>query len=340
MTGAAVDSFVRVEKRGAAGIVSLARPEKLNTLTLGMVEDLHGALARFREDAEVRTVVFRSDLEKAFCAGGDIRRVRELVLEGRAEEAELFFAREYALNLAIAEYPKPIVSLINGFCLGGGSGLAMHGRYRVASDSARIGMPETAIGFFPDVGASYFLSRLDDELGLYLGLTGEILDARGARASGLVTHLAPASEFGALVEAFVAGQAPGEVLERYSDPGAFPDGLTAATRRYFGDARSMVDIYFRLRTAPDDPYAGRTLEKLATLSPTSLDLALSLQRRARAMPLRGVLDLELETARNRIRHPDFAEGVRARLVDRDQPKWSDVALEYDIIPSYNNNSVL
>jgi enoyl-CoA hydratase len=324
--------MIRIETRGAVGIITLDRPEKLNTLTLPMVEDLHAALDGFRENDSVGTLVFRSDLDKAFCAGGDIRRVRELVLAGEVAEAAHFFEREFALNLAIAEYPKPIVSLINGFCLGGGCGLALHGQFRVASETARIGMPETAIGYFPDVGASHILSRLADGLGLYLGLTGAMLDARAARASGLVTHLCPAEAFDALVESLAAGQPPEAALARYDDKGGFPDGLDEDVHRYFGGARSMVDIYFRLRTAAQDPFARRMLEILETLSPTSLELAFSLQDQARSMSLKDVLALELTSARSRILHPDFAEGIRARLVDRDQPRWTNVISTYDNIP--------
>lgn len=314
--------MIREEIRGALGVITLDRPEKLNTLTLDMVEAIHAALKRFADNAAVKTAVFRSDLEKAFCAGGDIRAVRDWVMAGEHSKAELFFEREYALNLAIADYRKPIVSLINGFCLGGGCGLAIHGRYRVVSETARLGMPETAIGFFPDVGGSYFLSRLEGGLGLYLGLTGTNLDAQGARASGLATHICPADQFDAVMRALSEGEDAEVVLSGYADQGVLPGRIAEGVARYFSRAKSASELLANLLDAGGDAFAEQTLSTLQSVSPSSLSVTFSLQQKALNLRLDRVLALEFAAARDRIRHPDFIEGVRARLVDKEVPRWA------------------
>jgi enoyl-CoA hydratase len=147
-------SYVTVEKLGRAGVIGLDRPKALNALSLEIISDIWNALDIFQADPSIKLVILRSNHERAFCVGGDMRRISELSLAGHFDEAENFFRTEYDLNLQIASYPKPYVSLIDGICMGGGLGLSMHGRYRIATERAIFAMPDTAIGFFPDVGAS------------------------------------------------------------------------------------------------------------------------------------------------------------------------------------------
>jgi len=178
-------SHVTVEKRGRAGVIGLDRPKAMNALDLAMIEDIATALDKFESDQEIKRVVLRSNHDGAFCVGGDLRRIRELSLAGYYAEAEHFFQTEYALNLRIASYPKPFISLIDGMCMGGGLGLSMHGQFRIASEKAVFAMPETAIGFVPDVGASYFLPRMPHHAGHWMGLTGARLYDFDAHALGL-----------------------------------------------------------------------------------------------------------------------------------------------------------
>ncbi|MFI1488290.1 enoyl-CoA hydratase/isomerase family protein [Streptomyces sp. NPDC020747] len=185
---AAVEVLADVHR--GVGRILLNRPKALNALTTDMVVAIDGALAGW-ERTSLSAVVLASTSTKAFCAGGDIRTIREHSLAGDAEASERFFASEYRLNARIAEYPVPVVSLIDGLCMGGGLGLSVHGSFRVVTEGAVLAMPETGIGFFPDVGASYFLPRLPGAIGMYLGLTGHRLDAADALYTGLATHFVP-----------------------------------------------------------------------------------------------------------------------------------------------------
>ena len=152
--------FITVQKRGSAGLIGLNRPKAMNALTLDMITEIDAALDAFEADDSVDKVILWSHTPGVFSAGGDMRRIRELILAESFEEAETFFRTEYTLNLRIASYPKPYISLIDGICMGGGMGLSMHGKFRIASERAIFAMPETAIGFVPDVGGSFFLPRM------------------------------------------------------------------------------------------------------------------------------------------------------------------------------------
>jgi len=191
-------------KEGRVGCITLRRARALNALTLDMIRTLSEALEAWREDPGVHAVLIESADERAFCAGGDIRAVREAAHSGEWNQIETFFAEEYALNLAIATYPKPYIALIDGICMGGGVGISVHGAYRVATERARFAMPETGIGFFPDIGASYVLPRLPGALGFYLGLTGRVLEGGDGVRAGFATHFVPHTALAALREALIA----------------------------------------------------------------------------------------------------------------------------------------
>jgi enoyl-CoA hydratase len=164
------DAAVLAARDDRIGRITLNRPKALNALDLGMIRAISAALAAWRDDPAVHAVVIDSASDRAFCAGGDIRAIRTHATAGEADIVEKFFAEEYALNAAIAEYPKPYIALIDGICMGGGIGVSVHGRIRVATEAALFAMPETAIGMFPDIGATFFLPRLPGELGVFLGL--------------------------------------------------------------------------------------------------------------------------------------------------------------------------
>lgn len=174
-------------RNGSVGRITLDRPKSLNALTLDIVHALHACLDEWQRAAGT-VLVFDSSSDKAFCAGGDVRRIRQNALAGRHADNVEFFTAEYELNLRLAELDTPLVSVIDGICFGGGLGLSVHGAFRVLTERATLAMPETGIGFLPDVGASYFLSRLPGAVGTYLGLTGYRLDAADALYVGLGTH--------------------------------------------------------------------------------------------------------------------------------------------------------
>jgi enoyl-CoA hydratase len=196
---------IRDELDGTLGRIVLDRPKTLNALTLPMVVRLEQILDDWR-DRPLSAVVIESSDKRAFCAGGDIHGIRQNTLDGRPGDSELFFATEYRVNATLAAYPHPVVSLIDGVCMGGGIGLSVHGAFRIATEAAMFAMPETAIGFFPDVGGSYFLSRLPAAVGMYLGLTGARFDAGDALHVGLATHFCAAASLQKIPELLRTGR--------------------------------------------------------------------------------------------------------------------------------------
>lgn len=309
---------VAVERIGRAGVITLNRPAALNALTLPMIRQIRAALDAHVADAAVQLVVIHSAISKAFCAGGDMRRIRELSLAGAFDEIASFFGEEYALNAAIAECPKPYVALIDGIAMGGGLGLSIHGRHRVVTEHTMLAMPETAIGFIPDVGASHFLSQLEPAIGIWLALSGARIDAAEALAVGLATQHTSRDRLPALLAA-LADDAAGsveDVLQRAAEPIDDEATLAKLRRRAAGfDAPQLADVLAHWRAA-----AGS--EALMAFSPAALAQTFDLLRAARGKSLRECLALEFEASMRAVRHPDFVEGTRAVLVDKDrQPRW-------------------
>src|SRR3954454_9731154 len=213
------------ERRGAAGIVTLNRPKALNAVTHGMVRALAQQLHKWEADAAVTRVIIGAAGERAFSAGGDIRALYELGRAGRQSEMLTFWRDEYPLNAYIKRYPKPYVALIDGIVMGGGVGVSVNGSHRVAGDRFSFAMPEVGIGFFPDVGATWFLPRLPGELGTYCALTGERLDAGEGVAAGVATHRVRSARFAELLDGLCGGVSVDAILGAFADPageGALP----------------------------------------------------------------------------------------------------------------------
>ncbi|MFI7504572.1 enoyl-CoA hydratase/isomerase family protein [Streptomyces sp. NPDC049687] len=316
---------VLADVRRGVGRILLNRPKALNALTTGMVAAIDRVLVAW-EHIPLSAVVLASTGTKAFCAGGDIRTIREHSLAGDAEASERFFASEYRLNARIAEYRVPVVSLIDGVCMGGGLGLSVHGGFRVVTERAVLAMPETAIGFFPDVGASYFLPRLPGAIGMYLGLTGHRLDAADALYTGLATHFVPADGLDAVGDALAdhPGDPVDVVLNRLTGRSPVAQSRLAEVRGdvdwAFG-APNLGEIEKRLRQI-DTAWAAGASAALESASPQSLEITHALLSRGRQHTLRECLNSELALTRTTIRTPDFLEGVRAALVDKDRtPHW-------------------
>ena len=317
----------RVDASGTA-LIELTRPGALNALDLAMVRAMTDALRDWREDDRVRSVVVRSTSPKAFCAGGDIRAVRTAGLNGDDGAVAEYFGAEYALDAMIARYPKPYTALVDGYAMGGGLGISVHGSARVVTERAVLAMPETAIGFFPDIGASWFLPRLPYAVGWYLGLTGVRLSGAAAVACGLATHYLPAAELPALEQELISsGEEPGTVLDRYAvpAPGSELDGHRESIAHCFRapDLDAIRERLAGLDTGRE--WADETLALLEGASPMSLGITFDLLR-AGADPgttLEDCLAREFGLACRTAREPDFHEGVRAALVDRDRkPRWA------------------
>jgi len=320
----ATDEVLADVHRGV-GRILLNRPKALNALTTPMVAAVDRVLKTW-ESTPLTAVVLAGTSPKAFCAGGDIRAIRENSLAGDAEASEKFFATEYRLNARIAEYPVPIVSLIDGLCLGGGLGLSVHGGFRAVTENAVLAMPETAIGFFPDIGASYFLPRLPGAIGMYLGLTGHRLDAADALYTGLATHFIPADRLGKVTDA-LAGNRGVPIDTLLKGLGGRSPVASSGLAKVRGEldwafgSVTLAEIRERLHRL-DSPWAAATRDILDAVSPQSLEITHALLTAGRQRTLRQCLDAELRLARTIIRTPDFLEGVRAALVDKDRtPRW-------------------
>ncbi|MFF7530320.1 enoyl-CoA hydratase/isomerase family protein [Streptomyces bobili] len=336
MTDAPAVGILADVHRGV-GRILLNRPKALNALTTDMVAGIDRVLAGW-ERTPLSAVVLASTSTKAFCAGGDIRTIREHSLAGDAEASERFFASEYRLNARIAEYPVPVVSLIDGLCMGGGLGLSVHGGFRVVTERAVLAMPETAIGFFPDVGASYFLPRLPGAIGMYLGLTGHRLDAADALYTGLATHFVPADRLDAVGDALAgsSGDPVDVVLNRLAGRSPVEESGLAQVRGEvdwaFG-APALGEIEKRLRHL-GSPWAAAASLALESASPQSLEITHGLLAGGRQRTLRECLAAELALTRTTVRTPDFLEGVRAALVDKDRtPVWRRASPGGPTLPS-------
>jgi enoyl-CoA hydratase len=311
------------------GRLKLDRPKVLNALDLPMIRFMRQTLDLWRDDPAIDAVVVESE-GRAFCAGGDVRTVRAQMLAGQEAEARRFFTEEYALNAAIAYYPKSYISLIGGICMGGGLGISVHGSDRVVTEAAVLAMPETAIALAPDIGASFFLPRLAGSLGTYLALCGARLVGADAVHAGLATAFVPALRLSAL-SAALAEEGPA-AIKRFAEP--LPpysrrSDLEAIARCFSGD--SVPEICARLE-ALGTPWAEQTLSVLRMMSPSALCWSLASIRAGAHRSLDECLAAELALVTRIIRLPDFAEGVRAMVVDKDRkPAWRPARIE-DVDP--------
>lgn len=298
------------------GRVTLNRPRALNALTHDMVRALDAKLAAWAEDKTIAKVVIEGAGDRAFCAGGDIRHLHAIMTRGDASMIDVFYRDEYSLNYRIHTYPKPYVALIDGVVMGGGVGVSIHGCHRVVTERALFAMPETGIGFFPDVGGAWFLPRMPGEIGMYLGLTGSRLGPADALYCGVATHYVPRDRL-----AEVVSGALDNLDAMAADPGPAPlAGRRAAIDRCFRGA--SLEAIFRALEAEDDDWAGQTLAMLAAKSPTSLKVTYRLLRRAAGLSFAEAMVLEFRLSQRFCADPNFREGVRAAVIDKDRsPKW-------------------
>jgi len=328
----AADS-VLVGGRGGLGHLTLNRPRAINALDLEMIRALNLTLDRWEQDTDVDVILLDGAGDRGFCAGGDVRALHEMVTAGRVDEVHAFFREEYALDHRIAISRKPVVAIADGVCMGGGIGLAGHAAIRIVTERSKLAMPETRIGFTPDVGGSWLLARAPGRLGEYLALTGGTMDAADAVYAGFADHMVPTAHLEALYEA----------LEDRADPSS-PTELVllfdeTPERSRLEDAREWVDDAFaaddvfgildRLRRRPEVE-ARETAELLASSAPTALAVTLEAVRRARQLPsLRAALAQEYGLVMwFALTQPDLVEGIRAQVVDKDRsPSWSPARLD-------------
>jgi enoyl-CoA hydratase len=329
MSAAVEESPVLVERRGPGGrlgVLTLNRPKAINALTHEMVTILAQALSDWAQDPAVETVLLTGAGERGLCAGGDIVSIHRDAVTG-GDGSERFWRDEYDLNALIATYPKPYVAFMDGIVLGGGVGVSAHARHRVVTERTRIGMPETGIGFVPDVGGTWLLSRAPGELGTYVALTAGHVDAGDAIALGLADHHVLAADLPRLA-VLLEDRSVSDALAHVVQPA--PVSALTAQRSWIdatfaGDDVAAIGEALRARTEPE---AAAAADRLARNSPTSLIVTLRALRAAPGLAgLEEALDQEYRIAVRMLRGHDFPEGVRAQVIDKDRnPRWRPATL--------------
>jgi enoyl-CoA hydratase len=319
--------LVRVE--GRVGRLTLNRPRALHALTTDMCRLLTDALLAWREDDAVELVLLDHAGERGFCAGGDIRMLAESGAAGGDAAREFFFV-EYRLNELLFRYPKPVAVFMDGVTMGGGVGIARPAQYRIATERTTFAMPETGIGLFPDVGGGWWLSRMPDRIGLWLALTGARIKAADCELLGLATDYVESGQVAALKAAILAEPAAIERLltEFEADPGRPPVAAHQDEIARIFAADDVEGIVSRLEAAGSD-WARTQLEVLRTKSPQTLKVAFrQLQISRELASFADNMAMEYRIGARVVQRPDFIEGVRAVIVDKDNsPRWDPPTLE-------------
>jgi enoyl-CoA hydratase len=336
------DPEIRFDRRGVAGIIALNRPVALNAVTLAMVRAVAAQLEAWRHDGAISRIILTAE-GRAFSAGGDLRQIYEAGRAGRQQDSLAFWREEYALNAAIKRYPKPYVALIDGIVMGGGVGISVHGSHRVAGDHFAFAMPEVGIGFFPDVGATWFLPRLPGEIGTYCALTGERLDAADGVATGVATHRVESARFGDFADALCGAVSVDATLAAFSRSASpSPQGREeklggpvkarrAAIDRIFA-APTVEHIVMRLEAesatgSADAQWARATAAAIRTKAPLSCKIALEQMRRGRNWSFEECMSVEFRIVSRVAYGEDFYEGIRAVIIDKDnRPHWRPATL--------------
>jgi enoyl-CoA hydratase len=322
---------VLFEIHEGGGWITLNRPQALNALNKEGVQAITAALLAWESQPTVQYVVIQGS-GRAFCAGGDLRMVYEAEKIQHAELATEFFKLEYDLNLKIHNYSKPYISLLDGITMGGGLGLSIHGTYRVATENTLMAMPETSIGFFPDVGAAWYLNRCPGETGLYLGLTSARIGPEDALYLGLATHYVPSAGLESLIQDMQArhGEELSLILQKHHHT---PAGESSIKAR-----QSMIDGYFNQPTieaifqslsCSDTSFAKETLAQLKLRSPLSLRTTFEHFKKLENCSIEEVMAADLALAISWEKSSEFIEGIRAAVIDKDQkPRWASKPIAY------------
>ncbi len=324
------DTEIVFSGTGGVGRILLNRPQALNALTLPMCARLLPQLKAWRNDPAVKAALIAGAGGKAFCAGGDVIGLYKDHVAG-GDLAERFWREEYRCNALIKHFGKPYVALLDGIVMGGGVGVSVHGSHCVATEKTMLAMPETAIGLFPDVGGSYFLSRLPDGVGMFLGLTGQRLGPSDVVALGIAQALVPQARLAALEAALAESGGTFDDVDRIiaahaEAPGTSPlSEHRAAIKQHF-NCNSVEEVFRSLETDAG-PWAATQRDALKKCSPTALKLTFAQITRGRSLSFDDCMRQEWRMAKRIARGHDFFEGVRARLVDKDHaPRWQHLSL--------------
>jgi enoyl-CoA hydratase len=331
------------EELNAVGVITLNRPQALNALTPYMVHELDQMLLQWEQSPEIKVVIIRGAGDRAFCSGGDIKAAAMDSLAYRqgtstGQLAKDFFREEYTLNYRIHKFSKPYIALVDGIVMGGGKGVSAHGSHRIVTEKTLFAMPETSIGFFPDVGGGYFLPRCAGQTGLYLALTSKRIQAADTLYIGFATHFVPFEKLASLYESLI--QHPWDdsknlhtqataLIEKFAAPVTGESELALhrdKIDRCFSHNR-IEDIIADLKK-DTSVWAEETLTAMLSMSPTSLKLALRQIRQGASMNFAEVMTMEYRISLFCLQRPDFYEGVRAALIDKDRtPHWNPARIE-------------
>ena len=320
------DAPILAHKAGRAGHIILNRPKALHALTMDMCQSITDALLAWRDDPSVEHVLITHAAgTRGFCAGGDIK----LISESGADDGKLaadFFATEYRMNALIKDYPKPYIAIIDGITMGGGVGVSLHGAARIATENTVFAMPETGIGLFPDVGGTYFLPRLHGGLGYWLGITGARLKSDDVLAAGLATHYITSDKLPDLIDDIYAQGMDALTGLQTEATGSFAKHLNMIDR-YF--VKMSVEEIMAALSADGSDWAQKQLAVMQTKSPLSMKIAAKqLHMGANMDDFHEVMQLEYRLATRIVLTPNFAEGVRAVVIDKDNnPQWQPSALD-------------
>ena len=337
-------------RQGPIATVLLNRPKALNSLTYEMLQELGAKLEAWKTDDSIAAVVVEGAGEKAFCAGGDIRALYDAKKAGEKDYLAEFYRDEYIINHTIATYPKPYIALIDGYTMGGGAGVSVHGSHRVATERTRFAMPEVGIGLFPDVGGSYFLSRCPGQVGIYLGLTGAIITAADCLQAGIATSHVAAASLPAVKDALAAADWQGSsdadrdvatsVIAGFSTEADMQGSVLQENRITIDDCFNGDSVEYILDALASDgsDWAMATIDQIQAKSPTSLKVSLQEIRLGGTLDLVGCMVMEYRLSQSFMGGRDFWEGVRAVIVDKDKsPKWNPASLsdvDDDVVANY------
>ncbi|KGF67461.1 enoyl-CoA hydratase [Hoeflea sp. BAL378] len=317
---------IRIRKIGRIGQITLQRPEALNAVTYEMVLAIEAALDGWRDDDRVACVLIDAEGHKAFSAGGDLHYMYDTASKGDFEAGRSFWRDEYRLNARIAAYPKPYVALCQGFVMGGGVGVSLHGSHRVVGESSKIAMPECAVGLVPDVGGSLLLARAPGRLGEYLGVTGARMNASDAILAGFADYFIPEAEWSGLTETLIETGDVSAVESLARDP---EDGPLMALRGQVDAAFGKATLTEILASLPDADWGTAAGRAIRAASPLSAACTVHLVRRARASgDIRTALQQEYRFTSRSASDGDFVEGIRAAIIDKDKsPRWRHARVE-------------
>ncbi len=315
---------------GNLGHITLNRPKALNALTQDMVDEMTRLLLAWEQDDYIGAILIDGAGDRAFCAGGDVILLHD---SGKAgdDRAERFWRDEYALNELIHRYSKPYITLIDGFVMGGGVGISVHGRYRIAGDDTVFAMPETGIGYFPDVGGTYFLPRLGMDIGQWLGLTGARLNAAQSLDIGVANGFIPSNKHAAFTAALSEAKLDGSdaavqaVMTKFNEPGPMDADLPAALTAF---NEKDVPSILRALDGMSGEWAAKQAVSLRRKSPLALSVTFEAIKRGLELDFKAAMMQELDISLNFLKTQDFYEGIRAQLIDKDRnPKWSHDSLD-------------